>query len=379
MGFRIVVLWTDILLFAVLLSVIGLVLWGHRREPMRRAWNYIKQSRLTVASIVILMIYGVIALLDSVHYQRQLTNTIYSTEVHYSPETHSLFDVLVAPLGQHKEKTYSAPFAKHLLTKESRINSQGQLERYYPPTQYWHFLGTDKVGNDVLYEALKSIRTGVIIGTITTLVMLPFAILLGIVAGYFGGWIDDVIQYIYTTLSSIPGVLLIAATILALQVFIANNSELFPNLALRADARLLALCIILGITSWTSLCRMLRGETLKIREIDYIQAARALGAGHWRIIWRHILPNVMHIVLIAIVLDFSALVLAEAVLSYVGVGVDPTSFSWGTMINSARLELAREPIVWWPLVAAFIFMFTLVLAANIFADRVREALDPRLH
>jgi peptide/nickel transport system permease protein len=95
------------------------------------------------------------------------------------------------------------------------------------------------------------------------------------------------------------------------------------------------------------------------------------------IIGRHILPNVMHIVLIAVVLDFSGLVLAEAVLSYVGVGVDPTMHSWGNMINQARLEMAREPMVWWSLFAAFIFMFCLVLAANLFSDRVQRVLDPR--
>ncbi len=123
---------------------------------------------------------------------------------------------------------------------------------------------------------------------------------------------------------------------------------------------------------------MLRGEAMKLREMDYIQAAVAFGVGHFKIIGRHILPNVMHIVLISIVLDFSALVLAEAVLSYVGVGVDPTMNSWGNMINSARMEMAREPIVWWPLLAAFIFMFVLVLSANLFADAVRDAFDPRL-
>ena len=93
---------------------------------------------------------------------------------------------------------------------------------------------------------------------------------------------------------------------------------------------------------------------------------------------RHILPNVMHLVLITVVLDFSLLVLAEAVLSYVGVGVDPSTDSWGNMINSARLEMAREPIVWWSLTSAFVFMFGLVLAANLFADAVRDAFDPRL-
>ncbi len=242
----------------------------------------------------------------------------------------------------------------------------------------YHVFGTDKVGTDVLYLSLKSIRTGIVIGTVTTLIMLPFAVLLGIMAGYFRGWVDDVIQYLYTTLSSIPGVLLIAAAILILQAYMATHPDAFDTTAVRADARLLFLCAILGVTSWTSLCRLLRGETLKLREVEYVQAARASGAGSPTIILRHLLPNVMHIVLITVTLDFSGLVLAEAVLSYVGVGVDPSTISWGTMINSARLEMAREPMVWWSLAAAFAFMFTLVLAANLFSDVVRDAFDPRL-
>ncbi|HEB67894.1 MAG TPA: ABC transporter permease, partial [Gammaproteobacteria bacterium] len=245
-------------------------------------------------------------------------------------------------------------------------------------SRHWHVFGTDKVGEDVLYLAIKSIRTGLVIGTLTTLVMLPFAILLGIMAGYFRGWVDDIIQYLYTTLSSIPGVLLIAAAVLSIQVYIANHPDLFETATDRADLRLLALCVILGITSWTNLCRLLRGETFKLREMDYIQAATAFGVGHFTILGRHVLPNVLHIVLIIVVLDFSGLVLAEAVLSYVGVGVDPSTISWGNMINGARLELAREPVVWWSLAAAFVFMFALVLSANLFADAVRDAFDPRL-
>ncbi len=243
--------------------------------------------------------------------------------------------------------------------------------------QGYHVLGTDKVGQDVLYLTLKSIRTGLLIGTLTTLIMLPAALVLGLIAGYAGGWIDDLIQYLYTTLNSIPGVLLIAAAVLMMQVAIDTHPEWFTTSAERADARLLALCAILGITSWTGLCRLLRGETLKLRELEYVQAARALGVSGASILWRHILPNVMHIVMIAIVMDFSGLVLAEAVLSYVGIGVDPNTISFGTMINTARMELARDPMVWWSLAAAFVFMFVLVLAANLFADVVRDAFDPR--
>ncbi|MGD8937650.1 MAG: ABC transporter permease, partial [Thiogranum sp.] len=242
----------------------------------------------------------------------------------------------------------------------------------------WHILGTDKVGHDVLYQSIKSIRTGLVIGTLTTLIMLPFAVLLGMMAGFFGGRVDDVIQYLYTTLNSIPGVLLIAAAVLMMQVYMANHPEMFETMAERADMRLLFLCIILGITSWTGLCRLLRGETLKLRELDYVQAGSAFGVSGLRIMLRHLLPNLMHLVMITVVLDFSTLVLAEAVLSYVGVGVDPTTMSWGNMINRARLEMAREPMVWWSLLSAFGFMFTLVLAANLFSDALRDAFDPRL-
>ena len=242
---------------------------------------------------------------------------------------------------------------------------------------HYHVFGTDKVGQDVLYLSLKSIRTGLLIGSLTTLVMLPLALGLGVSAGYFGGRVDDVIQYLYTTLNSIPGVLLIAAAVLVVQVQIEAHAELFPTAAARSDVRLLALCGILGLTGWTGLARLLRAEALKLRELEFVVAARAFGVTHGRILLRHLLPNLMHLVLITVVLDFSGLVLAEAVLSYVGVGVDPGTISFGNMINGARLELAREPVVWWQLASAFVFMFVLVLAANLFADQVRDALDPR--
>jgi peptide/nickel transport system permease protein len=242
----------------------------------------------------------------------------------------------------------------------------------------YHVLGTDRIGQDVLYQALKSIRTSLVIGTLTTLVLLPLGIAAGIAAGYFRGWVDDVIQYLYTTLNSIPGVLLIAASVLMVQVYVDANASLFPTAAQRSDFRLLMLCAILGAVGWTGLARLLRGEALKLSQLEYIQAAHAFGVSHARILSRHILPNVGHIVIIALVMDFSGLVLAEAVLSYVGVGVDPSTTSFGTMINAARLEMAREPMVWWSLGAAFVFMFVLVLAANLFADAVRDGFDPRV-
>lgn len=239
-----------------------------------------------------------------------------------------------------------------------------------------HVFGTGKIGEDIFYYALKSVRTALIIGILTSLFMLPLAIFFGVCAGYLGGVVDDLIQYLYTTLSAVPGVLLISASILSMQTYIASHPDVFTSLSQSADARLLALCFILGVTSWTSLCRILRAETLKFREMDFVQAAKALGSSFFSICYKHLIPNMMPLILITLVLDFSFLVLAEAVLSYVGVGVSPTTMSFGNLINSARLELAREPIVWWPIAAAFVMMFCLVLASNLVADAFREVLDP---
>jgi peptide/nickel transport system permease protein len=461
-----VLLWTDALVFLLVAVVLLFAWYARNKEHLRAPWREVVRSRLAVASLVVLAVYTVTGLLDSVHFRKALPEAAGQQEVQYSGEVLSLLDELLGPMRTQQEKTYSAPFATHLYTKESVLGPDGEPQRVYPRLQYggvhlediadknrdilargftalvqaviavalitllfgallarrwnkplraalhamlagttdvpwrtalvtiavtaliialiaslspyYHVFGTDKVGQDVLYQTIKSIRTGLVIGTLTTLVMLPFAVFLGMMAGYLRGWVDDVIQYLYTTLNSIPGVLLIAAAVLMMEVYMSNHPELFETMAERADLRLLFLCMILGITSWTGLCRLLRGETLKLRELDYVQAADAFGVSRLTIMLRHLLPNLLHIVLITIVLDFSALVLAEAVLSYVGVGVDPTTLSWGNMINRARLEMAREPMVWWSLLAAFVFMFTLVLAANLFSDAVRDAFDPRM-
>jgi peptide/nickel transport system permease protein len=444
MSFMPVILWSDALVFLLLVTGAVSAWYIRRHEHLLLPWRRVAKSGVALVSLLILLLFLLVGLLDTLHFRIALPQTNVGAKV-YSPEVLSVFDKLVDPLRTHNEKTYSAPFALTLYAKESVSDAQGNIVREYPRLQYggahltdvsqrdadvvkraaigalsgllagvllamlvrqrverravfitilvlsmligaisgvasvYHILGTDKVGQDVLYLSLKSIRTGLIIGTVTTLVTLPLALFLGVAAGYFRGWVDDVIQYIYTVLSSIPSVLLIAAAVLMMQVTIDTHPGWFDTTASRADLRLVFLCLILGMTSWTGLCRLLRGETLKLREMEYIQAAQSFGVSGLRILARHIMPNVMHIVLISLVLDFSALVLAEAVLSYVGVGVDPSMISFGTMINAARLEMGREPMVWWALASAFSFMLVLVLAANLFADAVRDAFDPRLN
>jgi peptide/nickel transport system permease protein len=242
---------------------------------------------------------------------------------------------------------------------------------------HYHVMGTDQTGNSVLLLALKSIRTAMVIGTLTTLVITPLALVLGITAGFFKGWVDELIQYVYTLLASVPDVLLIAASVLMLQVFIDSHTDFFSSSLARSDARLFFLCLILALTSFTGLCRLIRGETLKLRELEYIQAAQAFGASKTRILSAHIAPNLMHLVIIHCVTQFSGFILSEAVLSYVGVGVDANTASFGVMINQSRAELSQTPVIWWTLVSAFVFMFGLVISANLLADAVRDAFDPK--
>jgi len=424
-------LWTDIMVWTLLLFII---VWGKvilRSIQVKKQWLSIFKSHIAMISSIILLVYLLFTLLDSVHFYKPKTTQMVS-----------LLDMAFEHRIKNTERTYSAPFAKVEYAK-SIIIKNGVSKQINLPLKYvkdktiigssiiavfiggvisflliflhilwrkvkgwrevipwksayitlgaviitftwlymlsfdYHVLGTDKVGGDVLYQSLKSIRTGVLIGILTTLIMLPLSIILGVSAGLFGGLVDDVIQYLYTTLNSIPSVLLIAAGVLVMQVMIDANPEWFESTQERSDLRMLFLIVILGITSWTGLCRLIRAETLKVSQVEFVTAAKAFGVGKFTIIRNHIIPNLMHIILISVVLDFSGLVLAEAVLSYVGVGVDPTMHSWGNMINQSRLEMAREPMVWWSLFSSFIFMFILVLAANLFADRVQKVLDPR--
>jgi len=424
-------LWTDIMVW---LLMVALVAWGYlisRSVQVQRQWRAIFKSSIALVSSIVLLVYLAFALVDSVHFHKAKSSEMVSLlDLAFEHRISATERTYSSPFATHE-------YAKSLVVKEG-VSHQEYLPLKYvtgkgilKPTLIalavglglsfllivvhivwrkrkgwredipwkmayltltvlmliftwlyllsfdYHVLGTDKVGGDVLYQSLKSIRTGVLIGILTTLITLPLAIFLGVTAGFFRGWVDDVIQYLYTTLNSIPGVLLIAASVLLMQVIMDNNPQWFETTQERSDVRLLFLVIILGITSWTGLCRLLRAETLKISQVEFVTAAKAFGVGKFTIIRKHIIPNLMHIILISIVLDFSGLVLTEAVLSYIGVGVDPTMHSWGNMINQARLEMAREPMVWWSLFSAFVFMFVLVLAVNLFSDRIQTVLDPK--
>lgn len=363
--------WTcqNLIVLALLLLGVWLFTAMRRREYWRLAGREILARKSAVVSGAILAAYLLIAVLDSVGW-RNAERDPETGEVRRNPQTGevvydkgaSVLDRLLRPLANRQELYYSAPLAKEAYIYETQEGEDGTVRRAHPALQHprTHLLGTDRIGNDVLLLSLKSIRTGIIIGLLTTLIAIPFALLMGILAGYFGGWLDDVIQYVYTVVSSIPTVLFVAAFIVIFGVGLPQ------------------LCVAMGLASWTSLCRLLRAETLRLRESEFVSAAVALGTPSWRILLKHILPNVLHVVIITTVLRFSSEVLAEALLTYLGIGVGAETMSWGVMINDARSELTRDPVIWWKLTAAFVFMLGLVLPANLFGDAVRDALDPRL-
>lgn len=232
-------------------------------------------------------------------------------------------------------------------------------KEYQPPSfDHWKlWFGTDIFGRSVVMKTIYGAYISMTVGVVASLISIPIGVSLGAIAGYFGGWVDDVITWFYTTISNIPGILLLL------------------SMALVLGKGLWSINIALGVTYWIGTCRLIRGEFMKHKERDYVQAARSLGAGHARRIFIHILPNVFHIIIINFSFLFVAAIKTEVILSYLGLGVQGVP-SWGTMIDESKLELARG--VWWQLTSASIAMLIVVLALNIVGDALRDCLDPKL-
>ncbi len=299
-------------------------------EQSRRAMARFRRDRWGKVSFAIILLYLGIGLLDSFRINERTT----------------VLDWLATSIPQ--ESGYSAPLSSHTYN-----------ERDPQPLIGRHLLGTDLLGNDILIQTLKGARTALIIGGLTSLIYIPFGALLGVLAGYYRKGVDDAVQYLYSTMSSIPGILLLIAVLMILGKGLGN------------------MAVALSLTAWIGLCRLVRGETFRQAARPYVEAARALGQRHWKIVLFHILPNVMHLVIINGILGFSGLVMAEAILSYLGVGAPVGTASWGSMIDAARMELSREPAVWWTLTAASGALFGFVLCLNILGDSLRRAFDPK--
>ncbi len=233
---------------------------------------------------------------------------------------------------------------------------QDLAARYLAPCAD-HWLGTDGLGRDVFLRLVQGARIAFLTGVVSSLIAIPIGVLLGSLGGYFGGKTDDVVVWLSTTFAAIPGLLFVLA------------------IAMVVGKGLLGVFLAIGLTTWVGVCRLIRAEVIQQKSRGYVRAARALGFSHGRILFRHILPNVIHVALVSFTLRFPAAIGTEVFLSFLGIGAQGEP-SWGTMISSARLRLWQG--MWWELAAVTVSIFAVVLAFNLLGDALRDALDPRL-
>ena len=231
-----------------------------------------------------------------------------------------------------------------------------EKNRYEPPSLR-HVMGTDNLGRDVAQRLVQGARIAFHVGIMTSLIAIPLGTLLGLLGGYFGGKTDSLVVWLTATVASMPGLLFILA------------------ISLVVGQGLLGIYLGIGLTTWVGVCRTIRAEVMKHRGKAYVLAARTLGFSHARIMFRHILPNVAHIILIQFSIRFPSAVATEVFISFLGIGVQDEP-SWGIMINNARLRLWQG--VWWEMAGVTAAIFALVLTFNHLADYLRDRLDPAL-
>ena len=228
--------------------------------------------------------------------------------------------------------------------------------RYQPPSAE-HWMGTDNLGRDVSARLVQGAWISFQVGIGTSLIAIPLGVLLGLLGGYFGGKVDSVVVWLCATVASMPGLLFILA------------------ISLIAGKGILGILLGIGFTTWVGVCRTIRAEVMKHRDRAYVQAARVLGYSHLRIMFRHILPHVAHLILIQFSIRFPGSVATEVFISFLGIGVQGEP-SWGVMIGNARMRLWQG--VWWEMTFVTLAIFVLVLVFNHLADELRDILDPAL-
>ena len=296
-------------------------------------WRQFFGKRRTLACLIVIALYAIVALWGEGVFRYY--KTIDKTPPYQTPSL---------------DQRYIAPGFVRAFSGEDE-NGGGLLECFKHP------MGTDNLGRDVMSRLVQGTRIAFHVGIMTALIGIPLGVLLGALGGYFGGKIDAVIVWIYSTIAAVPGVLFILAV------------------AMVVGKGLLGIYLGIGLTTWVSVCRLVRAEVIKHRNRGYVQAAQTLGFGHFRILFRHILPNVIHVVIIAFSIRFPAAVSTEVFLSFLGIGVQNEP-SWGVMVNNARLRLWQG--VWWEMAFVTVAIFMLVLCFNLLGDDLRDALDPSL-
>ena len=323
------------------------------KSPMQEAWRRFRRNRLAVFFLWVFCVYFFLAL---------------------AAQTFEIIDVI-----RGQTHTYDLALSEMPNLVEEGI--QIPEKAVGPSTATWlAWFGTTSSGKSVLSRVFYGTKVAFAVGTFSALLSVIIGMTLGLLAGWFGSWVDEIVVYLYSTVSSIPYLLLILAIAFIIrnggvahwyhkQVLFGLEFHKFLSLGL------FNIILVIGLTSWVTLCRLVRAEVKKVRELDYVQAAKAMGYGNMRIMFKHILPNVFHLVIINFSLTFVIAIKSEVILTFLGVGVDKEP-SWGQMISAAKSELMRG--VWWPLAASGGLLFLLTLSINYVGDALRDALDPKL-
>jgi len=306
----------------------------HGRSLWADAWAQLRKRKLVMICLWLVVLYTILAAYGEGVYRYCRWR-----------------DITPAYQAQNLSEQYMEPGFVRV------FHGQRDSGRNFLREVFYHPCGTDGLGRDVFMRLVQGTRIAFQVGIITSLIAIPIGVILGCIAGYFGGRVDDFIVWLYSTFASIPGLLFILA------------------IAMVVGRGLLGVYLGIGLTTWVGLCRLIRGEVIKHKSRPYVLAARALGLGPMRIIFRHILPNVFHVVIVTFTLRFPAAISTEVFMSFLGIGVmgEP---SWGVMISNARLRLWYG--VWWEMAFVTLAIFGIVLAFNLLGDALRDALDPRL-
>jgi peptide/nickel transport system permease protein len=265
----------------------------------------------------------------------------------------------LVPVGILIALALMAIFADFIAPYNPEIGILG--DRFKPPA--WvaggseqHLLGTDHLGRDVLSRLIFGARVSLIVGVVGTIVAGGVGTTLGILSGYLGGWVDQAIMRLTDAWLAFPFLILAIGLVTIMGASLTNAT------------------VAIGLAATPTYIRLTRGLVLSTREEDYVQAARALGAGGLRTILRHVLPNIVSALLVQATVSIPAAIIAEAILSFLGLGVQPPTPSWGTMLNTAQQFLETAPwMAWWPGLA----IFTLTLSFNLAGDGLRDLLDPK--
>ena len=325
------------------------------------AMRRLKRDRIAMFSLLIVLFYLVLLILSSTGLIAKDWNK--EVAVSYAPPT--FIGAAAIPATQSETQKVEAavpenpvdPLAEDMKAIDQALD--GHLLDQQAELKQSLILGADKWGQSVLLKTIKGAETSIIVGLVAAFLAVVIGTVLGAISGYFGGWVDDVLNWFYNIFTSIPYLLLVLAIAAVLQ-----------------QKGVLSIVLILGLTGWTGVYRLIRAEYMKHTSREYVLAAKAIGVSHSRRIFVHIFPNVSHIALVQMSILVVAFIKSEVILSFLGFGVPVGVVSWGSMLNEAQSELILGK--WWQLAAASVAMAVLVTAFSMFTDALRDALDPKL-